>query len=243
MVLEQYGFNPEMGHKEVGGVKASLTSSGEFHFIMEQLEVDWKYSDALQGADYELIARILIKEIFRLHGLDVSFDAKPLQGVAGSGEHTHVNAVAYLKDGTKINLFAPEDMKKDFLSKFGWGACSEFSSTTILSIRSYLRQLMPLNGLLRALKHLRTVSHQSARMYRLLHATALYCLVSCALKTAATLQDLNFARRIRTQTHICVWQPSISQCLTVQTTLWPPAKTQDSLNRNLQSLTERRVII
>ena len=85
MVLEQYGFNPEMGHKEVGGVKASLTSSGEFHFIMEQLEVDWKYSDALQGADYELIARILIKEIFRLHGLDVSFDAKPLQGVAGSG--------------------------------------------------------------------------------------------------------------------------------------------------------------
>ncbi|MCR4689183.1 MAG: glutamine synthetase [Saccharofermentans sp.] len=121
MVLEQYGFNPEMGHKEVGGVKASLNSSGEFHFIMEQLEVDWKYSDALQGADYELIARILIKEIFRLHGLDVSFDAKPLAGVAGSGEHTHVNAVAYLKNGKKINLFAPEDMKKDYLSKIGWG--------------------------------------------------------------------------------------------------------------------------
>ena len=121
MVLEQYGFNPEMGHKEVGGVKASLTSSGEFHFIMEQLEVDWKYSDALQGADYELIARILIKEIFRLHGLDVSFDAKPLQGVAGSGEHTHVNAVANLKDGRKINLFTPSDMSKDYLSKIGWG--------------------------------------------------------------------------------------------------------------------------
>ncbi len=121
MTLEQYGFNPEMGHKEVGGVKASLNSSGEFHFIMEQLEVDWKYSDALQGADYELIARILIKEIFRLHGLDVSFDAKPLQGVAGSGEHTHVNAVAYLKNGKKINLFAPSDLKKDYLSKIGWG--------------------------------------------------------------------------------------------------------------------------
>ena len=121
MVLEQYGFNPEMGHKEVGGVKASLTSSGEFHFIMEQLEVDWKYSDALQGADYELIARILIKEIFRLHGLDVSFDAKPLQGVAGSGEHTHVNAVANLKNGKKINLFTPEDISKDYLSKIGWG--------------------------------------------------------------------------------------------------------------------------
>ena len=122
MLLENYGFNPEMGHKEVGGVKASLNSSGEFHFIMEQLEVDWKYSDALQGADYELIARILIKEIFRLHGLDVSFNAKPLPGVAGSGEHTHVNAVAYLKSGKKINLFAPEDTKVDFLSRFGWGS-------------------------------------------------------------------------------------------------------------------------
>jgi len=121
LTLDNYGFNPEMGHKEVGGVKASLNSSGEFHFIMEQLEVDWKYSDALQGADYELIARIIIKEIFRLHGLDVSFNAKPLPGVAGSGEHTHVNAVAYLKSGKKINLFAPEDPKADFLSRFGWG--------------------------------------------------------------------------------------------------------------------------
>ena len=121
LLLDNYGFNPEMGHKEVGGVKASLNSSGQFHFIMEQLEVDWKYSDALQGADYELIARILIKEIFRLHGLDVSFNAKPLPGVAGSGEHTHVNAVAYLKSGKKINLFAPEDTTVDFLSRFGWG--------------------------------------------------------------------------------------------------------------------------
>lgn len=121
MILEKYGFGPEMGHKEVGGVKASLNSSGEFHFIMEQLEVDWKYSGARQGADYELIARIIIKEIFRLHGLDVSFNAKPLPGVAGSGEHTHVNAVAYLKDGKKINLFSPEDPGKDFLSVFGWG--------------------------------------------------------------------------------------------------------------------------
>ncbi|MBP5655903.1 MAG: glutamine synthetase [Clostridiales bacterium] len=121
MLLELYGFNPEMGHKEVGGVKASINSSGDYHLIMEQLEVDWKYSDALQGADYELIARILIKEIFRLHGLDVSFDAKPLNGVAGSGEHTHVNAVAHLKDGRKINLFSPEDLTTDYLSTIGWG--------------------------------------------------------------------------------------------------------------------------
>ena len=122
LVLDQYGFNPEMGHKEVGGVKAAVTSSGDFHSIMEQLEVDWRYSDALQGADYELTARILIKEIFRMHGLEVSFDAKPIPGVAGSGEHTHVNAVAFLKSGKKINLFAPADMKADYLSTIGWGS-------------------------------------------------------------------------------------------------------------------------
>ena len=122
LVLDQYGFNPEMGHKEVGGVKAAVTSTGDFHSIMEQLEVDWKYSDALQGADYELQARILIKEIFRMHGLEVSFMAKPIPGVAGSGEHTHVNVVAFLKNGKKINLFAPEDLKEDYLSRLGWGS-------------------------------------------------------------------------------------------------------------------------
>ncbi|MBP5180158.1 MAG: glutamine synthetase [Clostridiales bacterium] len=122
LILDQYGFNPEMGHKEVGGVKAAVTSSGDFHSIMEQLEVDWKYSDALQGADYELTARILIKEIFRMHGLSARFDAKPLAGVAGSGEHTHVNAVAFLKDGRRINLFAPQDRKADYLSRIGWGS-------------------------------------------------------------------------------------------------------------------------
>lgn len=121
-ILDLYGFKPEMGHKEVGGVKASVSSSGDFHGIMEQLEVDWHYSDALQAADYELTARIFIKEIFRMHGLEVSFNAKPLPGVAGSGEHTHVNVVAYLKDGKKINLFAPSDIKADYLSVIGWGS-------------------------------------------------------------------------------------------------------------------------
>lgn len=122
LVLGMYGFNPEMGHKEVGGVKAAVTSSGDFHSIMEQLEVDWKYSDALQGADYELIARILIKEIFRMHGLEVNFNAKPIPGVAGSGEHTHVNAVAFLRNGRKINLFAPKDLSSQYLSRLGWGS-------------------------------------------------------------------------------------------------------------------------
>ena len=126
VLLQLYGFQPEMAHKEVGGVKAHLSGKGEFHNIMEQLEVDWKYAAALQASDLEIAARILIKEVFRLHGLEVSFSAKPLPGVAGSGEHTHINAVAYLRDGRKVNLFKPKDHKTDFLGVIGWGALFGF---------------------------------------------------------------------------------------------------------------------
>ena len=45
---------------------------------MEQLEIDWKYSDALQCADNELFIRNLVKETFRRNGLDVNFLAKPV---------------------------------------------------------------------------------------------------------------------------------------------------------------------
>lgn len=122
LLLEQYGLEPEMGHKEVGGVKATLTGQGGFDDIMEQLEVDWRYAPALQAADNELLARIAIKETFRRHGLEVTFLAKPIEGVAGSGEHTHVSIMAVLSNGERRNLFAPRDMAQDFLSPLGWGA-------------------------------------------------------------------------------------------------------------------------
>ena len=121
-LLEKYGLKPEMGHKEVGGVKARVGGEGKLNRIMEQLEIDWRFSHAMQAADNELFARIFIKEVFRRNGLEVTFMAKPIEGVAGSGEHTHVNAVIKLKGGKMINLFAPKDMKKDFLSPIGWGA-------------------------------------------------------------------------------------------------------------------------
>lgn len=122
VILEKYGLHPEMGHKEVGGIKATVNGDGRLDDIMEQLEICWKYSNALQAADNELLARIIIKEIFRLHGLEVIFKAKPIPGVAGSGEHTHLSISIRLKDGTIKNLFAPQDNTKDFLSTIGWGA-------------------------------------------------------------------------------------------------------------------------
>lgn len=120
--LEKYGLEPEMGHKEVGGVKAKVDPTGHLTSIMEQLEIDWKYSSALQTADNELLARTVIKEVFRRNGLDLTFQAKPIPGVAGSGEHTHVGIAVRLKSGKIVNLFSPADMKSNFLSAVGYGA-------------------------------------------------------------------------------------------------------------------------
>lgn len=122
MILDRYGFKVEMGHKEVGGVKAKLGNSGEYDHVMEQLEIDWEYSSALQAADNENQVKYAVKDVFRAHGLDVSFMAKPIEGVAGNGEHTHMGVSAKLKNGKVINLFAPKRMEDDYLNPIGFGA-------------------------------------------------------------------------------------------------------------------------
>ena len=126
LMMSKYGFGPEMGHKEVGGIKAKLSEAGSFTHIMEQLEIDWKYDSSLQAIDNEKYVRTLVKEIFRLNGLEVTFDAKPIEGVAGNGKHTHVGIAIKLKDGRRINLFTAKDPRKDFLSELGYGAMMGF---------------------------------------------------------------------------------------------------------------------
>lgn len=120
LLMEAYGLEPEMGHKEVGGVKAKLDESGNFTHIMEQLEIDWKYSTAVQAADNELLVRTLIKETFRRNGLDVTFLAKPIEGVAGSGKHIHIGIALKLKNGKRLNLFSAP--KHHFLSTLGYAS-------------------------------------------------------------------------------------------------------------------------
>ncbi|MCQ2551603.1 MAG: glutamine synthetase [Clostridia bacterium] len=120
IILNKYGFEVEMGHKEVGGVKAKMGNSGNYDHIMEQLEIDWKYDDAIQAADNENQVKYIVKDVFTQFGLDVTFVAKPMAGVAGSGEHTHMGLCAKLKDGRMVNLFSAE--KDDFLSPVGFGA-------------------------------------------------------------------------------------------------------------------------
>jgi glutamine synthetase len=120
LLMEAYGLDPEMGHKEVGGVKAKIDESGNLTHIMEQLEIDWKYADAIQAADNELFVRTIVKETFRRKGLDVTFLAKPIEGVAGSGEHTHVGMAMKLKSGKVINLYTATE--KHFMSPIGYAS-------------------------------------------------------------------------------------------------------------------------
>lgn len=122
IVLQKMGINPEMAHKEVGGINSSISIDGKTNHAMEQLEISWKFSSPIQTADNELLVREIIEDVFTSHGLEVTFKAKPIHGVAGSGGHTHVGVSAKLKDGSIKNLFAPKDMNKDYVSEIGYGA-------------------------------------------------------------------------------------------------------------------------
>ena len=120
--LDKFGLNVEMGHKEVGGLKAQIDESGHLTHVCEQLEIDWKYDNAVQAADNEIIVRTVVKEIFRANGLEVSFKAKPMPGLAGNGEHTHIGIAAVTADGKLHNIFAAKNPEKDFMSATGYGA-------------------------------------------------------------------------------------------------------------------------
>ncbi len=122
LALNNMGFNAEMAHKEVGGVKAKLAGTNIYSGIMEQLEIDWKYDFSLQSADNELYAKNIINDTFEDQGLVVNFKAKPIEGVAGNGEHTHTSISLKLKNGKTVNLFAHTDNKNNYLNQFGWGA-------------------------------------------------------------------------------------------------------------------------
>jgi glutamine synthetase len=60
--------------------------------------------------------------------LDVTFLAKPIDGVAGNGEHTHLSIALKLKNGKRINLFA--STQNHFLSIYGYGSIMGILKTT-----------------------------------------------------------------------------------------------------------------
>jgi len=124
LLLNKYGMEVEIGHKEVGGVSAKIGVSGKLNHVMEQLEIVWKYSTSLQAADNELFIREIVEETFKRHGLEVTFRAKPIEGVAGSGKHIHVGVGVKLNNDRYINVFTPKNKNTDYMSILGWGGLS-----------------------------------------------------------------------------------------------------------------------
>lgn len=117
-LMRKYGFEPEMGHKEVGGVTSHINPNGTQTHVMEQLEIDWKYSSAIHTADREIFIRNLVKEVFNSYQLEVTFLAKPIEGVAGNGKHVHIGVAAKLDSGRVVNLFSHKDMEQNYASSF-----------------------------------------------------------------------------------------------------------------------------
>lgn len=89
--LKALGINVETGHHEVA---------------IGQHEIDFQYNDALTTADQALTFKYTLKAIARQHGLHATFMPKPIEGIAGSGMHTH-QSFAFLETGN--NAFVDEE--------------------------------------------------------------------------------------------------------------------------------------
>ncbi len=147
IAMEKYELEPEMGHKEVGGIKAKLDSNGRYNHVMEQLEVDWRFSCPMQTADNQMFIKNLIQETFLSHGLETTFMSKPIEDVAGNGMHIHLGAKARLNDGKKVNIF--NGSEEHFLGTVGYGALMgllknyEIMNPFISSTHDSLKRLKP----------------------------------------------------------------------------------------------------
>jgi len=89
--LETMGIPVEYHHHEVGP---------------SQHEIDIRYANALDMADYMLTYRLVVKEVAKQHGYHATFMPKPLFGENGSGMHTHQSL---FRDGR--NMFFDADDK------------------------------------------------------------------------------------------------------------------------------------
>ncbi len=93
------GAQIKYGHSEVG----NFTLDGK---VYEQNEIEFLPVDARQAADQLVIAKWIIRNMARKHGLDVTFAPKITTGKAGSGLHVHMRL---MRDGH--NMMLDNDLK------------------------------------------------------------------------------------------------------------------------------------
>ena len=93
LALEQMGFEIEASHHEVA---------------QGQLEIDFKYAEALTAADNIMTFKLAVKTLAQKNGLHATFMPKPVFGINGSGMHTNMSL---FKDGKNV-FFDPDDSRK-----------------------------------------------------------------------------------------------------------------------------------
>jgi glutamine synthetase len=91
--LEAFGIRVEAAHHEVA---------------YGQHEIDFQYSDGLTTADNAITFKFTLKAIANLHGLYATFMPKPIEGINGSGMHTHQSLYSMAE---QRNAFADPDSK------------------------------------------------------------------------------------------------------------------------------------
>jgi len=101
--LESMGIPVEYHHHEVGP---------------SQHEIDIRFTNALDMADFMLTYRLIVKEVAKQHGYHATFMPKPLFGENGSGMHTHQSLFtggrnAFFDGDDKWNL---SDVGKGFIA-------------------------------------------------------------------------------------------------------------------------------
>jgi glutamine synthetase len=74
LALEGMGLEIEMGHHEVA---------------RGQHEIDFRFAEVVRSADNVVTLKYTVKALAAQHGLVATFMPKPIQGINGSGMHTH----------------------------------------------------------------------------------------------------------------------------------------------------------
>jgi glutamine synthetase len=105
-----------------------------------QHEIDLRHTDALTMADSVMTFRLVVKEVAASEGVHATFMPKPLEGVQGSGMHTHLS----LFTGDVNAFFDPDDpyhlslVAKRFMAGLLHHA-AEITAITNQTVNSYKR--------------------------------------------------------------------------------------------------------
>jgi glutamine synthetase len=105
-----------------------------------QHEIDLRHTDALTMADSIMTFRLVVKEVAAAKGVHATFMPKPLEGVQGSGMHTHMS----LFRGDENAFYDPDDaynlspVAKHFMAGLLRHA-AEITAVTNQTVNSYKR--------------------------------------------------------------------------------------------------------